>query len=128
MSLVELNKENFNDVINDNEVVIISFGVAGNEHCQELDELLSACSEKNPDITFATCDVGALPQAAQSFGISEMPTVVVFREQIMLFAEPSAKRSSWLRSQDRLDTAVSRIKQIDMGKVRAMGNIADDRR
>lgn len=126
MSLIELNQANFNDVINDHEIVIISFGAAGNEHCKELDELLAACSAKHPDIAFATCDVGALPEAAQAFGISAMPTVIVFREQLMLFAEPSAQRSSWLRSQDRLDTAVARIKQIDMNKVRRMCDLGEE--
>jgi thioredoxin 1 len=124
MSLIVLDESNFNDVINDNDIVIISFGTAADEHCKEMAALLSECSVKYPDVTFATCDVGALPEAARSFQISALPTVIVFREQIMLFAEPSAKRSAWLRSQDRLDTAVSRIKQIDMNKVRQMSDPA----
>lgn len=127
MSLIELDESNFNDVINDHDIVIISFGTAADEHSKEMAALLSECSARHPEVTFATCDVGALPEAARSFQISVLPTVIVFREQIMLFAEPSARRSAWLRSGDRLETAVSRIKQIDMNKVRQMSDPASVR-
>jgi thioredoxin 1 len=120
MSLIALTSENFNDVIHDHEIVLISFGAPGNEHCKELEALFSACSDKYPDVVFAMCDVNAVPEAKQAFGITVVPTVVAFREQLMLFAEPSALRSAWLRSQDRLDLAVSRIKQMDMNKARQM--------
>ena len=120
MSLIKLDSANFNDVINDNEIVFINFGVAGNEHSSEMEELLAACSDKHPEITFATCDLGVVPEAKQAFSITVVPTVIVFREQLMLFSEPSAKRDAWLRSGDRLESAVTRVQQMDMAKLRQM--------
>lgn len=69
-------------------------------------------SEQHPDIVFAKVDTEAEPELAEAFGIRSIPTLMVFREQILLYAQPGALPAAVL------EDLIGQVKSLDMEEVR----------
>ena len=112
MASVELTLENFNDTITDNDTVFVDFWAEWCGPCRSFAPTFEAASEKHPDIVFGKVDTEDQQALAQSFGIRSIPTLMVFRDQILLYSQPGALPG------EVFDDLISQVKNLDMDDVR----------
>ncbi|MFE1288933.1 thioredoxin [Streptomyces sp. NPDC058751] len=106
-STVELTKENFDQTVTDNEFVLIDFWAEWCGPCRQFAPVYEKAAEANPDLVFAKVDTEAQPELAAAFDIRSIPTLMIVRDQVAIFAQPGALRSTdltevieWARKQN----------------------------
>ena len=112
MATVKLGKDNFEEVIRSNEIVLVDFWAAWCGPCRYFAPIFEASSEEHPDMVFAKVDTEAERELAAAFGIMSIPTLMVFREQIALYAQPGALPAP------ALEDLITQVKALDMDDVR----------
>ncbi len=113
MATVALTKDNFDETIQNNDTVLVDFWAEWCGPCRMFAPIFEEASDKNPDIVFAKVDTEDQVELAQAFGIRSIPTLMVFREQVILYAQPGALPG------EVLDDLISQVKELDMDEVRA---------
>jgi len=117
MATIDLNEENLEKTITENDIVIIDFWAPWCGPCKSFGPTFEAASEKNDDIVFAKVNTEVEQAIGSHFQIRSIPTLMIFREQIVIFAEAGAMPASGL------DQLIEQVKTLDMDKVRE--DIAD---
>ena len=113
MATMELTAENFEATLTGNEILVIDFWAEWCGPCKMFGPIFEAASDRYPDVAFAKCDTEAQQELAGMFGIRSIPTLAVFRDQILLFSQPGALPES------ALDEILAKTKELDMDDVRA---------
>lgn len=113
MSTREISLENLSAVIAENDIVLLDFWAAWCGPCRHFAPVFEAASEQNTDIAFGKVDTEAQQQLAGAFGITSIPTLVVFRGGIVVFAQPGALPAP------ALDDLIEQVRGLDMDEVRA---------
>ena len=113
MAAIELTKDNFREIIEDNAVVLIDFWASWCGPCQSFGPVFEAASESNPDMVFAKVNTEEQMELAAQFQVRSIPMLAIFKEQIMVFSQPGALPAS------ALDQLIGQVKDLDMDKVRA---------
>jgi len=113
MATIHLTSENFKDVINNNDIVIVDFWAEWCGPCKSFGPTFEAASEKYPEIAFANVNTEEEREMAAGFNIRSIPTLMVFREQVILYAEAGALPAS------ALDQLVEQVKGLDMAAIKA---------
>ena len=113
MAVIELTTENFNQVITDNPTVVLDFWAPWCGPCRAFAPTFEAVSNANPSIVFAKINTEAEQEIAASFSIRSIPTLMVFREQVIIFSQAGALPKSGL------EQVVTRSMELDMAIVHA---------
>ena len=113
MAAIELTSDNFQDTINNNAVVLIDFWASWCGPCQSFGPVFETASEKNPDMVFSKVNTEEQMELAAHFQVRSIPMLAIFKEQILVFAQPGALPAS------SLDQLIDQVRALDMDKVRA---------
>ncbi len=112
MAVIELNSENFEQTIRDHNLVVIDFWAPWCGPCRSFAPIYEQASEKHPDVVFAKVNTEEQHDLAGYFEIRSIPTLMVFREQIILFSQPGALPAA------ALDRVIDKTRALDMDEVR----------
>jgi thioredoxin 1 len=112
MSTVELTTENFESVIGDADLALVDFWAAWCGPCRMFGPVFERASEQYPDAVFGKVDTEAQQVLAASFGISSIPTLMIVRENVVVYAQPGALPAA------ALEDLVTQVKALDMDEVR----------
>ncbi len=112
MATVALTMETFNDTIDKNGTVFVDFWASWCGPCRSFAPTFEAASEKNPTAVFAKVDTEDQQELAMSFGIRSIPTLMVFRDQILLYNEAGALPPA------ALEDLIRQVNDLDMDDVR----------
>ena len=113
MATVNLTQDTFSDTVNDNDIVFIDFWAEWCGPCKNFAPIYDEVSEKHEDIVFAKVNTEEEQELGASFQIRSIPTLMIFREKIILFSQPG------MMAGPQLDELIDKVKQLDMDKVRA---------
>ncbi len=112
MATVVLTKENFEEVVNGNDMVIIDFWAPWCGPCKGFAPVFDAASEKHADVIFGKVNTDDEQELAASFNIRSIPTLMLFREKVILFSQAGALPGS------ALEQILAKGKELDMAVVR----------
>jgi len=113
MATLDLNKDNFEQTVLNNDLVILDFWAPWCGPCQGFAPVYEAISEKYPDVVFAKVNTEEEQELAGHFQIRSIPTLMVFREKIIIFSQPGALPGS------ALEEIIAKAKTLDMDQIRA---------
>ncbi|MFB6612925.1 thioredoxin family protein [Streptomyces sp. NPDC085524] len=113
VATVELTKENFDQTISENPFVLIDFWAGWCRPCLQFAPVYDKVSEANPDLVFAKVDTEAQQELAAAFEITSIPTLMIVRDQVAIFAQPGALPEA------ALTDLIGQARQLDMDEVRA---------
>ena len=111
MATIELTKDNFEDVVTKNDIIIVDFWAPWCGPCKGFAPVFEAASEKHADVVFAKVNTDEQQDIAAHFAIRSIPTIMVFREQVVLFSQAGALPG------EALESIVTQAKGLDMKKV-----------
>lgn len=112
MPTITLTKDNFEQTVDGNDIVIVDFWAAWCGPCRGFAPVFERAAEKHPDIVFGKVDTDAEQELAGAFEIMSIPTLMVFRENVLLFAQPGALPEAVL------DDLIGKVRELDMDDVR----------
>ena len=112
MATIDLTNETFEKTVNDNAMVIIDFWAPWCGPCRGFAPVYEKASESHPDVVFAKVNTDEQQELAGAFGIRSIPTLMVFREKVILFQQAGALPGQ------ALEQVITQAKTLDMAKVR----------
>lgn len=112
MAAVNITEAQFEELILNQGIVLVDFWAAWCGPCRSFAPIFEAASEKYPEITFAKVDTEAEQSLAAAAGITSIPTLMIFRDGLLLFSQPGALPGS------ALDDLILQVSAVDMDEIR----------
>jgi thioredoxin 1 len=119
MATVALTKDTFTGAVSGSGMVLVDFWAGWCGPCKRFAPVSERASGKHPDIVFAKVDTEAEQALAGALGVSSIPTLMAFRDGVLVFAQPGALPPA------ALDEVITAVRALDMSEVRA--KLADRR-
>ena len=111
MASIELDVKNFDQVVGANETVVVDFWAPWCGPCRAFAPVFEAASSQHPDVVFAKVNTDVEQDLAAHFHIRSIPTLMIFRQQVVLFSQAGAM------SGKALDDVLAQVKALDMTEV-----------
>ncbi len=112
MAILTLTKDNFKEAVEQGGILFIDWWAEWCGPCRAFAPIYEKVAEANPDIRFAKIDTDAEQELAAAFGVRSIPTLMIFRDGILLFSQPGAL------PQPALEELVQKVRALDMNEVR----------
>jgi thioredoxin len=112
MATVELTAENFNETVENNDLVLVDFWAGWCGPCKSFAPVYDSTSEKHVDVVFGKVNTEEQQMLAAQFQIRSIPTLMIFREQIIIFSQAGALPPA------ALEEIIGKAKELDMNVVR----------
>ncbi len=113
MALIEITEQNLSEHLSKNSTLILDFWASWCGPCRSFAPVFEAAATRYPDIDFGKVNTEAQQRLAAEFGIQAIPTLMVFREKVLLFQQPGALTGP------QLDGLIGQVMALDMAKVHA---------
>lgn len=113
MATVALDSESFDTTIETNDIVLVDFWASWCGPCRTFAPVFDNAAATHPDVVFAKVDTEAESELAARFGIMSIPTLMAFREGVLLYAQPGALPAP------SLELLIGKVKELDMDQVRS---------
>ncbi|MBK7863503.1 MAG: thioredoxin family protein [Archangiaceae bacterium] len=111
-STIELTEANFEGEVKKNGILFIDFWASWCPPCRAFAPVFEAAAAQNPDIVFGKVNTEEQPGLGQAFEVQAIPTLAVFREGVLLFAEAGAIPAK------ALEALITKVRELDMNQVR----------
>ena len=111
MATVVLTKDNFEEVVSRNDMVLVDFWAPWCGPCKGFAPVFEAASEQHGDVVFAKVNTDEEQELAGHFAIRSIPTLMLFREQVLLFSQPGSLPAAGLES------VISQARALDMNEI-----------
>jgi thioredoxin 1 len=112
MGVVAIGKNEFEKTITDGGIVLIDWWAAWCGPCRAFAPVFEKVAEANPDVVFAKVNTDEEQELSAAFNIRSIPTLMIFRDQVLLFAQPGAL------PQSALEEVLKKVRELDMAEVR----------
>lgn len=112
MATVDLTAENFDEIVTKNDFVIVDFWASWCGPCKSFSPVYDSVSEANEDIVFAKVNTEEQQELAAHFQVRSIPTLMIFRDQIVIYSQPGAL------PQSQFEQLITKARELDMEEVK----------
>jgi len=113
MATIDITEKTFDATITDNSIVLVDFWAEWCAPCRMFAPTFTAASEKHPEIVFGKVDTEVEQALAAAADIRSIPTLMAFRDKVLVFSQPGALNAS------SLDEVIAAVANLDMAEVHA---------
>jgi thioredoxin 1 len=113
MATVEITTETLDKTVTENDIVLLDFWAEWCGPCRQFGPVFEQASADNPDIVFGKVDTDAQQALGAAFNIMSIPTLMIFREQVMVFSQPGSLPAA------ALENLIEQVRALDMEAVHA---------
>ncbi|MFW0109096.1 thioredoxin [Rothia sp. P6271] len=111
MATIEINQENLTEKVQSSDIMLLDFWAEWCGPCQQFSPVFEEASEKHPDITFGKINTEEQQELAAAASISSIPTLMAFREGVLVFSQPGALNAK------QLEQVIQAVRELDMEEV-----------